>query len=81
MSKHYTVTLIAAICRRDIYTKLLNSHLLWARAAADASRGPEQLQMLQLTGGRAGSIFREQLQMLHMGQYNALLYTSSTVQC
>ena len=25
-----------------------NSHLLWVRTAANASRGPEQLQMLQL---------------------------------
>ena len=54
----------AAYCiikRRDIYTKLkVNSwfgceQLVWARTAANASHGPEQLQKLQLQkqGGRA----------------------------
>ena len=30
-----------------------NSLLLWEKTAANASCGPEQLQMLQLIGGRA----------------------------
>ena len=59
------------LCRRDIYTKLpANSHLLWARTAANASRW---LQLQKQEGGRAlqkdlaTNSQSEQLQMIHVG--------------
>ena len=61
-----------------------NSHLLWARTATNASCEPEQLQMLQLIGGRAlqkGCLHQatnSQSEMLHVGQYNA---SRGSVQC
>ena len=72
------------LSNHDTISKYKSERLLWARTAAYALRGPEQLQMLQLQNkieGRAlhhqekgylhqatNSHLLFQLQMLHMGQ-------------